>query len=251
VEARRKAANLFEIGSSLRTAREHQQLALPEVERETHIRTKYLVALEEEHFDVLPGTAYAKGFLRTYADFLGLDGPRFVDEFNERFAPPPAELPEAAAPVRIQGPRRLRAAWLLVIPLAVGAALLGWQLTNGGGGSSRNERASFIPTRPPHPTVSTPAAPPAPAPRKPARAQIAFAASRGSCWLSVRRGSASGTVLYERMLEAGQQARFAGARLWIRIGAPWNLDATLNGKPVQLPGSVGDVIVTPAGLRSL
>jgi hypothetical protein len=58
-------------------------------------------------------------------------------------------------------------------------------------------------------------------------------------------------VLYERTLQAGGRAEFAGAQLWIRIGAPSNLDATLNGKPVQLPTSVADVLVTPAALRPL
>jgi hypothetical protein len=58
-------------------------------------------------------------------------------------------------------------------------------------------------------------------------------------------------VLYERMLEPGGRARFAGARLWVRFGAPWNIDATLNGKRVQLPAAVGDVLVTPGSVRSL
>src|SRR5437764_2018698 len=119
-----EGVGVFQIGNSLRTAREQQQLELAAGERETRIRTKYLQALEEERFDVLPGTAYVKGFLRTYADFLGLDGPRFVDEFNERFAP--TELPEAPPPVRIRGPRRWLDARLVAIPLFVGVALLGW-----------------------------------------------------------------------------------------------------------------------------
>lgn len=236
---------MFEIGSSLRTAREHRQLDLAGVERATHIRAKYLAALEEERFDALPGTAYAKGFLRTYADFLGLDGPRFVDEFNERFAP--AEQPEAPPPVRVQRPRRLFGARLAVVPLAIGVGLLAWQLAGGGGNTHR--RAAFIPTIAPVP-VSTAVAPP-PRPARPLRAHIVFAASRGPCWLAVRRGSASGPVLYERMLETGRHAGFAGGRLWIRIGAPWNLDATLNGKPVRLPATVGDVLVTPGAVRSL
>lgn len=238
---------MFEIGSSLRTAREHQQRDLAAVELATHIRAKYLAALEDERFDVLPGAAYAKGFLRTYADFLGLDGSRFVDEFNERFAP--AEPPDAPPPVRVERPRRLLGRRLVLVPAAVGIGLLAWQLASGGGHA--HPRTAFIPTMPPV-RVSTAVAPaPRPAPAPPLRAQIVFTASRGSCWLSVRRGSASGAVLYERMLQPGQHASFAGGRLWIRIGAPWNLDATLNGKPAQLPSSVGDVIVTPGAIRSL
>ncbi len=91
---------MFEIGSSLRGARMRQGLELSEVERETRIRAKYLGALEDERFDVLPGDAYAKGFLRTYADYLGLDAQRFVDEYKTRFAP--EEEPAAPAPIRIR-----------------------------------------------------------------------------------------------------------------------------------------------------
>ena len=226
---------MFQIGNSLRTAREQQQLELAAVERETRIRTKYLQALEEERFDVLPGTAYVKGFLRTYADFLGLDGPRFVDEFNERFAP--TELPEAPPPVRIRGPRRWLDARLVAIPLFVGIGLLGWRLSAGG-----HHQPHHVALSPPHVRVTTTTRTRAPAPRT---ARVAFFARRGACWLSVRLGSATGTTLYNQTLQPGQSARFAGRRLWVRIGAPWNLDATLNGKPFQLPAATGDLLVTP------
>jgi len=243
---------VFEIGASLRAAREHRQLQLAEVERATHIRAKYLLALEEERFDVLPGTAYAKGFLRTYADFLGLEGSRFVDEFNERFAP--EELPEASAPVRVEKPRRLLGAWVVAIPLlAVGIGLIAWRMTSGGGSGGQRRAEIVAPVT--HLRVTTANPPPhraAVAPKaKPKRAQIAFVASRGSCWLSVRLGSSTGRVLYEQTLQPGERAQFAGSHLWIRIGAPWNLDATLNGKRVQLPTSIADVMVTPSALRSL
>jgi hypothetical protein len=234
---------LFQIGSSLRTAREHQQLELSVVERETRIRAKYLQALEDERFDVLPGTAYVKGFLRTYADFLGLDGPRFVDEFNERFAP--AEMPEAPPPVRIRRPRRWLDARLIAIPFAVAVGLVAWRLTSGGG----HHQPHHVALSPPAPHVGVSTSTPKPAPSVPATARIAFVASRGPCWLSVRVGSATGTTLYERTLQPGQSARFAGRRLWVRIGAPWNVNATLNGKSVQLPGVIADVLVTPAAVR--
>jgi cytoskeleton protein RodZ len=236
---------LFEIGSSLRTAREHQELELSAVERETRIRTKYLHALEEERFEVLPGTAYVKGFLRTYADFLGLDGPRFVDEFNERFAP--AEMPEAPPPVRIRRPRRLLDARLLAIPLAVGIGLSAWRLTSGGGGGHPAHHAALSP---PVPHVRTKSAP-APVKTAPVTARLVFVASRGPCWLGVHVGSAAGKTLYGQTLQQGQSARFAGARLWVRIGAPWNVDATLNGTRVQLPTATGDVLVTKSGVQAL
>ena len=79
-------------------------------------------------------------------------------------------------------------------------------------------------------------------PQKPAPVRVDLVAARGPCWLTVRAGSASGKTLYERMLEQGQRARFVGRRLWIRYGAPWNVEATVNGKHVQLPGAVGNVV---------
>src|SRR3989441_7660722 len=76
---------MFEIGSSLREARLRQGLDFPELEHSTKIRAKYLRALEDEQFDVLPAQTYVKGFLRTYAEYLGLDGQLYVDEYNSRF----------------------------------------------------------------------------------------------------------------------------------------------------------------------
>ena len=90
---------MFEIGNSLREARLRQGYELPRVEADTKIRAKYLRALEEERFEVLPGETYVKGFLRTYAEYLGLDGQLYVDEFNSRFT----REDEPVAPAR---PRR-------------------------------------------------------------------------------------------------------------------------------------------------
>ena len=76
---------MFEIGNSLREARLRQGLDFTRIEEETKIRGKYLRALEDEQFAMLPAQPYVKGFLRTYAEFLGLDGQLYVDEYNSRF----------------------------------------------------------------------------------------------------------------------------------------------------------------------
>jgi hypothetical protein len=227
---------VFEIGSSLRAAREHRKLGLADVERATRIRTKYLQALEDERWDVLPGTAYVKGFLRTYADFLGLDASQFVEEFNERFAP--AEPFEPPTLVRVRRRRRLLDARLLVIPLlAVAIGLFSWRLATTGGGKHT------APPAPPPPSVThvratttTRTTPP-----PPRVAHVVLVAARGPCWLEVRSG---GRRLYEKELTQGERALFTGRRLWIRLGAPWNVDATVNGKPRSLPQITGNIVVT-------
>lgn len=235
---------MFEIGSSLRSARERRKLDLADVEQATHIRTKYLQALEDERFDVLPGPAYVKGFLRNYADHLGLDGQQFLEEYNAQF--PADEAPETAPLVRVRRRRRLLDARLVVIPLAVAIGLFVWRLSSSGG--SKPEQAGSVPPAPVHVAASTvKRAPPAPPRPKPARFDLV--AARGPCWLSVRLDSDTGRLLYERTLEAGERARFVANRLWVRIGAPWNVDATLNGRRAQLPTALANVLVTPQALR--
>jgi cytoskeletal protein RodZ len=76
-----------EIGETLRERRMTMKIDVHEVEESTKIRAKYLRALENEEYDLLPGPAYVKSFLRTYADFLGLDSRSLITTYksqNER-----------------------------------------------------------------------------------------------------------------------------------------------------------------------
>jgi cytoskeletal protein RodZ len=77
---------MFDIGASLREAREKQRLTPADVHASLRIRERYLTALEEEQWELLPGDAYVKGFLRMYAEFLELNGSLYVDELNARVA---------------------------------------------------------------------------------------------------------------------------------------------------------------------
>src|SRR5438309_6573321 len=77
-----------EIGSTLREARMRARIDMSEVETRTKIRAKYLRAIENEEWDLLPGPVYAKSFLRTYGDFLGLDTRMLVDEYRRRYERP-------------------------------------------------------------------------------------------------------------------------------------------------------------------
>jgi cytoskeleton protein RodZ len=80
--ATRDAGHGLPIGEVLKRTRTRRKVDIRTVEQRTKIRTKYLRALENEEWEVLPGPAYAKGFLRTYAPFLGLDGDALVDEYR-------------------------------------------------------------------------------------------------------------------------------------------------------------------------
>jgi cytoskeleton protein RodZ len=88
------------VGTILREARNRRNVELPEVEAATRIRLRYLRAIESEEWDVLPGGVYTRGFIRTYASFLGLDGDRLVKDYREnveKWSRPVAEQAEPLA----------------------------------------------------------------------------------------------------------------------------------------------------------
>lgn len=72
-----------QIGSVFREARNRRKIDLSEVEAATRIRVRYLRAIENEEWDVLPGGVYTRGFIRTYATFLGLDGERLAEDYRK------------------------------------------------------------------------------------------------------------------------------------------------------------------------
>src|ERR1700691_6661318 len=99
-----------EIGQTLREARMRERIDVSEIEAQTKIRAKYLRALENEEWDLLPGPTFVKSFLRTYAAALGLDGKALVEEYRlhyERPSEPPEPIVSSAREVRMaHGPNR-------------------------------------------------------------------------------------------------------------------------------------------------
>jgi transcriptional regulator with XRE-family HTH domain len=237
---------MLEIGSSLREARRRRNVDLADVEKATRIRVQQLEALEQERFELLPPDPYRRSFLREYADFLGLDADLYTSEYDLRFHTPEPRLP--SPPPRRRGgvDRRLLVA-LGVIALAVLIGLAAWRLgTSGGNGTV----APTLPTTTAQPPASTKprTGVGAPAPKTPRT--LMLTAARGSCWLLVRRGSAAGPIVYQQTLAAGHTLRL-GLRqpLWIRLGAPWSLDAAIGRRPLTLPTRIADVVATAGGLR--
>jgi transcriptional regulator with XRE-family HTH domain len=235
---------MFEIGNSLREARLRQGLDLAEIEQATKIRSRYLRALEEEQFELLPAQTYVKGFLKAYADQLGLDGDLYVEEFNSRYATWEEEQPIQRGrgggtwppPVRFASSAVLIS--LTAIGLATALVVLAWRF----GATGEPED---IPGVPP-PAVEQNSKQATRAQKTKPRSQPAAQARRvtlvavaalGDCWLEVHRGSEAGEFLYSGTLELGQRQKFTGRRLWINIGAPANLVLRVNGKRRPVPGS--------------
>jgi cytoskeleton protein RodZ len=237
---------VFEIGNSLREARLRQHLDFPEIEQATKIRAKYLRALEDEQFDVLPAQTYVKGFLRSYAEYLGLDGQLYVDEYNSRFVvgeeeaparPRRSAPPQASRGVQVQS--RVVLLTLLGIASVTALVIVAWTR----GEPAKKEPVGLGSTPVQKPVVSKPAVT-APAVR------LIVDAKRGNCWLEVHSGSATGRILFQGTLERGQRKLFSGRKLWITLDRPENLGTILNGRSRVLPGGgVKTLIVTSRGIH--
>jgi cytoskeleton protein RodZ len=143
-----------EIGDQLRETRMRNRIDISEVEAATKIRAKYLRALENEEWDLLPGPTFVKTFLRTYADYLGLDARNLVEEYRARYERPSAqELTPFGSGMggRRTRPRRpILAPWMLVI--AGIAALVVALYFLGQWGDDDPEREAAAPT--PTPTAA-------------------------------------------------------------------------------------------------
>jgi cytoskeleton protein RodZ len=105
---------MAEIGATLREARMRARIDVSEIEAQTKIRAKYLRALENEEWDLLPGPTFVRSFLRTYAQALGLDDKALVDEYRRQYEQPselehqPVMSPPRSARQRAIGDRRDR-----------------------------------------------------------------------------------------------------------------------------------------------
>lgn len=76
-------AGVSQIGLTLQKARKERGLSYEDVEQDTKIRVRYLEAMERNDYDTLPGIVYAQGFLKTYANYLDLDGESLAREFKD------------------------------------------------------------------------------------------------------------------------------------------------------------------------
>ena len=224
---------MFEIGNSLREARVRQGLDYPEVELATKVRAKYLQALEDEQFELLPAQPYVKGFLRTYAEFLGLDGQLYLDEYNSRYVIDAQEeiAPRRVSP-RVRQQRGVERKVLLLALVGIAAltalVIVAWKFDGG-------ETAAPTPAVVPH--------------SKAPAARLHGLRLRGvgkGTYVEVRRASATGRVLLQGTIGHRKVKLVPGSRFWLYVRRPARLHVSLGGKAVALPARRNlRVVVTP------
>lgn len=239
---------MFEIGNTLREARVRRKLTLQQVEEGTKIRVKYLQAMENEDFDIMPGTTYVKGFLRTYATYLGLDPEVIIDEYCSREVGHVEQQESFGGTSVIGSPRGHRRRNTVLFVAVVSLLVLGVIYV-----LSRNDGANQPPpsTQPgPLGITTSPSASAKPSPTPSATAPAVVPgelriSAVDDAWVEVRKGSATGDALFSGTMKEGKTRVFVADVLWLRLGSPPNVRLRVEGrriKPIEEPGPIDYLI---------
>src|SRR5215212_3169312 len=236
------------IGETLREARMRQRLDISDVEQRTKIRAKYLRALENEEFAMLPGPTFVKTFLRTYSEQLGLDPHVLVEEYRANYEGEddldlqPLGPPGAIRRDRRRGPRLGPGmlAFLVLVAVVAVLAVIGLVSDSGDGG----EQASRTGTTPQRTSTE---------PKKKKRAVPTRVTLRvvpaTPTYVCVDRGLGT-AVLFEGTID--KQETFRGKRVRVDLGKR-DVQLWRNGKRVKVtpgPDPVGYAF-TPRRAREL
>ena len=227
-----------------------QGLDIADVETRTKIRAKYLRALENEEFSMLPGSTFVRTFLRTYAEQLGLDPHRLVEEYRASHEPRddlegsslgrPAAMRDRERRMR-PGPVRPGAMVALVV-LAVIVLLVVLGTTGDDDGTDQASRGTD--TTPPQRTTTTPKR------KKPAPTSVTLQiVPTGQTYACVDRGEGT-PVLFEGLLDGPRT--FRGKRVRVNLGRT-SVRLRANGRNVAVPGGSNPIgfEFTPKRTRAL
>ena len=235
------------LGEEFRSSREARGLTLSDVAEQIHIRSVYLNAIENEDWKSIGAPVYVRGFIRTYARFLGLDAEAGVARFNQTV---PAERPSAAVTASPLGEDDApRPSLWAIVGIVLAVALVGfvgweyWQYTHGGGAPvavatpvPQASASEVVRAASPAATGSAGPAAATPAPGRPHQLEIRLTERS---WLRV---AIDGTTQLEGIFPAGTTRTFTGKVAEVRAGNAGGVVVGLNGRPPAPMGKEGDVV---------
>ena len=231
------------MGAYLRAARTEQRISLERAAQDTKIKADFLMRMESDEFDFI-APAYARGFLRSYARFLGLDDGPFLEEFDRRYGTKPVDTVQMVAADRGKT-KKVRdhtpfSRWTILLVLIAGV-LLALGLIGYFAPQPARERGARVADRTespsPTPSKERKKASPTPTPSPtPTTTDVFFSdgieltveAVEGDCWVDI---DADGADLFAETLTAGETETFeAEDEMIVVLGAPGNIELTLNGE---------------------
>jgi cytoskeleton protein RodZ len=230
------------IGTTLRETRNRRKLDLSEVETAIKIRVRFLRAMENEEWDALPGDTYARGFIRTYANYLGLDGERLAEDFRaeagrEGGKPVPKRVEPVPAAFKERKPRVPARLVLVVVSLGLLGLLIGIGLAGGERGEDGGGSGDGAPASGREETTAAQRQATAPAAQPGVAINLAATAEVWVCLLDAEEEPLIEGEILEEGAEAGP---FRSRRFELALGNG-SVDLSLDGEPVQIEESSSPV----------
>jgi len=275
---------MLDLGDTLREARVRRGLTLNDVEDALKIRSKYLQALEQDDFEVIPGPTFVRAFLRTYAAFLGLDTERLMEEYYSQFEPKGQEKyallsRTSSSRARDRGPRRqpnyvvvgLVAVAIIVVlalvfrsrgdePAVLDPADAVTTTTNADNSepvTTANPAGATTTSEPDTATTvaaggASPSSTVAAAAGSDGALNLVVRASGNRCFITVREESPTGKTLFSGTLEKGDELSYTyHGQYYLNIGEPSAVQLLVDGQPVEVPEPYGQFVLSSAGLERL
>ena len=238
------------LGEEFRSAREARGLTLSDVSEQIHIRSAYLNAIENEDWAQIGAPVYVRGFLRTYARFLGIDGESAVQRFSEMVPPDRAAAVVTTADDDGTGPSVWAILGILVAVLLVAfAGYEWWQYSSGSSrsavASATNAPASPVPDSPQPSPASHGSGSPSPAPSATASPAAAGSGNGLEVRLTQRswlRVVVDGSTAIEGLFPAGTVKTFTGHSVDVRAGNAGGVVISVKGASPATLGNAGDVV---------
>ncbi len=236
------------LGERFRAAREQRGLTVSEVSEHLRIRSVYLAAIEDENWSAIGAPVYTRGFLRTYARYLGLDPEGAVNDYNQASGAPPAPASPGAMLIARGEPRSLSP--LIWIASVVALALIGFvvYLYVSPPKSAQVAGGASVAASPGAATATSSASPVAQGSASPAAAALSSGLPQtrtlaihltAASWLRV---TVDGNVSIEGTFPAGTTKTFHGKSALVRVGNAGGVEITVDGKTVGKLGASGDVV---------
>ena len=240
-------------GQMLRTARENKQWSLTDTEEVTKIRVRYIEALEDENYGILPGSTYAKGYLRTYAKQLGLNSDEIIELYSASMTPGDSTVQPVLK--KAQVPVKSRSLWgrfaiiggvavLIMIVFAVkGLYFPGNEVEDPPYSSPplisapKTDPAEELPSETEEPPQTTTPPNDIDSTQEGLTAQLVF---NQPCWIEIRIDDQAS---FQETFAAGTSTELKGTEKieLVSIGNAGGLTVTLNGRDLPALGNAGEV----------
>jgi cytoskeletal protein RodZ len=255
---------MSEFGSTFKARREAKGLSLEQIATETRINTRFLQAIEHDDFQALPGGIFSRGFVRAYAEVLGMDPDQAVADFDRISN---YHEPVVLEGLRVSTPQPSKRN-LLLYPIAAGVLVLVIAIFYF---VTRERPATVSPdapkstVAPPETAASAPAAapavvepprPPAPPPQETTRPKVALTLALEvvePTWVKITTDGTS-AVAGEILQPGTTRSYTAQNSIYIAVGNAAGLSLKINDQPMRplgRSGQVRQITITPENIKDI